>query len=611
LSSLIDYLLISFLLFRGNMTPFSDYNQSPRNMYQCQMAKQSIGTPCHAFPYRADNKLFRLLTGQSPLVRPLLYERYISQVSGPRLPQEQDGLPRRRLRGTGFDAYPNGTNAVVAVIAYTGYDMEDAMILNKAAHERGFAMAYIYKTECVDLDGDIFKRHPATGKQCFLACFDEGTLQAGHLDFDGLPPIGTTLKHGQPLASIFDPVTQSHRFIRYKGFEDALLEHVLLLASDEDTAALGARKVHLQLRIPRAPVIGDKFASRHGQKGVCSQRYPAVDLPFSSESGGLTPDIIINPNAFPSRMTIGMFIESMAGKAAALHAIPQDATPWKYLPDSQEALLRDSDSNRDIRETDANKALSDLDAKLAQSPSRFKLCSKTGPDSSSTAYGYFGEQLKAAGYNYYGNETMYSGITGRPLKTDIYLGIVYYQRLRHMGKPLSNFLGCALLWQRFHIAVLLALLLLLFFFLVNDKFQVRTTGPIHNLTHQPIKGRKRAGGIRFGEMERDALLAHGTAFLLHDRLMNCSDYTHMYACTSCGSILSILTLKEASWRPPRAQQMRVKSSSGGHPEAIRGTVGCLTCAPPTKVVVLALPYVYKYLATELLSMNIRLTLDIQ
>ena len=136
---------------------------------------------------------------------------------------------------------------------------------------------------------------------------------------------------------------------------------------------------------------------------------------------------------------------------------------------------------------------------------------------------------------------------------------------------------------------------------MNDKFQVRTTGPIHNLTHQPIKGRKRAGGIRFGEMERDSLLAHGTAFLLHDRLMNCSDYTHMYACRTCGSILSILGTGASK------PAYKGKTSHRQDPPT---DLACLVCPPPADIVVLALPYVYKYLATELLSMNIHLSLGI-
>ena len=123
-----------------------------------------------------------------------------------------------------------------------------------------------------------------------------------------------------------------------------------------------------------------------------------------------------------------------------------------------------------------------------------------------TAVNYFGEQLLAAGYNYYGNEPMYSGITGQEFAADIYLGVVYYQRLRHM---------------------------------VLDKYQVRTTGPVDRVTQQPVKGRKRAGGIRFGEMERDALIAHGTSYLLQDRLMNCSDYSTAWVCRTCGSLISL------------------------------------------------------------------------
>lgn len=177
-------------------------------------------------------------------------------------------------------------------------------------------------------------------------------------------------------------------------------------------------------------------------------------MPFSET--GIQPDVIINPHAFPSRMTIGMFVESLAGKAGALHGLAQDSTPFSFSEEH-------------------------------------------------TAADFFGHQLQSAGYNYHGNEPMYSGITGQEFAADIYLGVVYYQRLRHM---------------------------------VSDKFQVRTTGPVNALTGQPVKGRAKGGGIRVGEMERDSLLAHGTAFLLQDRLMNCSDATKAWVCRGCGSFLS-------------------------------------------------------------------------
>ncbi|KAM0684280.1 hypothetical protein MDAP_000048 [Mitosporidium daphniae] len=478
----------------ANLTPFCDFNQSPRNMYQCQMAKQSMGTPLHAFPFRSDSKLYRLQSGQSPVVRPSLFNTYQ------------------------MDSHPNGANAVVAVISYTGYDMEDAMIINKSSFERGFGNGSIYKSELIDLKDHISADDDGSSLRIF-ACTDMDLINGGLLDHDGFPPVGRLLRPGDPFCSTAllahstseDPNSEmgisDENVIRWKaaGLEEAYVESVRLMG---DAAGLGpARRALIVLRIPRPPVIGDKFSSRHGQKGVCSQKWPLIDMPFSEH--GLTPDIIINPHAFPSRMTIGMFVESMAGKAGCLHGTSQDATPFRL----------------------------------------------TG-----VAVECFGDALKKAGFSYYGNEPMYSGVFGNELAADIFIGVVYYQRLRHM---------------------------------VSDKFQVRTTGPVHNLTRQPIKGRKRAGGIRFGEMERDSLLAHGTAFLLHDRLMNCSDYTQMHACVKCGDILSILA-------PSR--------KSHGHEFNLKCT-GC-GASGASNIVVVALPYVYRYLVSELMVMNVRLKMDL-
>lgn len=440
-STHVEFDPTNILSILANMTPFSDFNQSPRNMYQCQMGKQTMGTPGTSLRYRTDNKMYRLQTGQTPIVRSPLHNAY------------------------GFDNFPNGTNAVVAVISYTGYDMDDAMILNKSAHERGFGHGTIYKTKKITLKEE--NRTKSAKHVTKLFGHAPNTLQKGwertQLDEDGLPFVGRCIQEGDILCA-WHTVSADYsgnlvnrdgitHYEKYKETEVAFIEEVRVIGSETGNEPM--QTISIKLRIPRSPVIGDKFSSRHGQKGVASQKWPAVDMPFSES--GIQPDVIINPHAFPSRMTIGMFVESLAGKAGALHGLAQDSTPFRF-------------------------------------------------DEQNTAGDYFGHQLKMAGYNYHGNEPLYSGITGEELAADIYIGVVYYQRLRHM---------------------------------VNDKYQVRTTGPVVPTTGQPIKGRKRGGGIRVGEMERDALLAHGTAFLLQDRLMNCSDYSRSWICRKCGSFLSI------------------------------------------------------------------------
>ncbi|KAH8118656.1 beta and beta-prime subunits of DNA dependent RNA-polymerase [Phellopilus nigrolimitatus] len=542
ISTHVEHSPTNFLSILANLTPFSDFNQSPRNIYQCQMGKQSMGTPSTAIKHRTDNKLYRLQTGQTPVVRPALHNTY------------------------GMDCFPNGTNAVVAVISYTGYDMEDAMILNKSAHERGFGYGTVYKSQAVDLKDMHGASKSTTAPTLHFGFGNDVRLSGknGHsclefLDLDGLPYIGTRLKSGDPIAAYVDDTTGRTRFVKYKGDEVGYVDEVRLLGSDAGDSEL--QKIHLTFRITRSPVIGDKFSSRHGQKGVCSQKWPMIDMPFSES--GMQPDVIINPHAFPSRMTIGMLVESMAGKAGAMHGIAQDATPFKFSEED-------------------------------------------------TAVGYFGEQLLAAGYNYYGNEPMYSGITGEEFAADIYIGVVFYQRLRHM---------------------------------VLDKFQVRTTGPVDPVTQQPVKGRKRAGGIRFGEMERDALIAHGTSFLLQDRLMNCSDYSTAWVCRTCGSLISLgyedvslsgdaiheaglfgaggeycrVCRAAALEKDERERAELANGQNGVAVDAIRP--GVRVALPKGNVLsgvkgggdldVIAVPYVFRYLCAELAAMGIAVSLEVR
>ena len=467
-----------------------------------------------------------------------------------------------------MDEYPNGTNAIVCVISYTGYDMEDAMILNKSSMERGFGHGTVYKTVTYELEpnnneyfGNIdprslrrkkpmeeVKEEDGTGNKTTFdtdsdsdadksdnddikkqidnntmiqsvdsSYVEDPDLEAvkllyPSLDRDGLPPIGLKVHEGEAICCIIDQSTGKGRMQKHKSNEPAYIDEVKLISEN---------KVRIKLRFNRNPIVGDKFSSRHGQKGVCSVLWPQRDMPFTES--GMTPDIIINPHAFPSRMTIGMLVESMAGKAGACHGVYQDSTPFQFHEKQY-------------------------------------------------AFEYFGEQLQQAGYNYYGSEPLYSGVDGKELHADIFIGCVYYQRLRHM---------------------------------VSDKSQVRATGPINQLTRQPIKGRKKHGGIRLGEMERDSLLAHGASFLLQDRLMNCSDIHTGWVCKTCGSMLGPTNVKNSL------------NSSEDDEEVICRSDTCTIIrkesagSVKSDIVRVSMPYVFRYLANELGAMNIKMKLNVK
>ncbi|XGW22868.1 hypothetical protein V3C99_005246 [Haemonchus contortus] len=471
--------------FAGNLIPFPDHNQSPRNVYQCQMGKQTMGTAVHAWHTRADNKMYRLQFPQNPLLKLEAYERYE------------------------MDEYPSGTNACVAVISYTGYDMEDAMVINKSSFQRGFAHGTVIKVERINLV-------TTTEKKTLFRMDPKNPYNT--VGCDGLPIPGRRYFEGDVYYVTYNQDTGLHQSHKFHYAEPAYCGIVRLV--HQDGAEEGARHALIQWRIERNPIIGDKFASRHGQKGINSFLWPVENLPFSES--GMVPDIIFNPHGFPSRMTIGMMIESMAGKAAAMHGEVYDASPFVF-------------------------------------------------NEKRTAIDHFGELLAKAGFNYHGNETFYSGVDGRQLEVQIFFGIVYYQRLRHM---------------------------------IADKFQVRSTGPIDPITHQPVKGRKKGGGIRFGEMERDAIIAHGTAFVLQDRLLNCSDRDVAYACRRCGSILSVLM--DTKTKAAALKSRKGTSSADDYTEKQI----CRNCGKDDQVYLVQVPRVFRYLTAELAAMNIKIHLGI-
>ncbi|XP_011868721.1 PREDICTED: DNA-directed RNA polymerase I subunit RPA2 [Vollenhovia emeryi] len=447
----------------AKLIPLPDCNQSPRNMYQCQMGKQTMGTPCHNWQQQSQTKMYRLQTPAAPLFRPVHYDNI------------------------DMDSFAMGTNAIIAVISYTGYDMEDAMVINKSSYERGFGHGSVYKSEFVDLKD----------KKSYFARDPEKPDLVKTIDVDGLPMPGTIIKQGDAYYSYYDADSAQYVVGRYKSTENAYVDNVKLCGT---LSGSDSRRACITFRIPRNPIVGDKFASRAGQKGILSRLYPTEDLPFTET--GMVPDIIFNPHGFPSRMTIAMMIEVMAGKSAAVHGLVHDATPFRF-------------------------------------------------DEENTAINYFGKLLELGGYNYYGKEKMYSGIYGCEMTASIFFGVVHYQRLRHM---------------------------------VSDKWQVRSTGPIDMLTRQPIKGRRRGGGIRFGEMERDALISHGCSYLLQDRLFHCSDKITTLACIKCGSILGPELIVKSRYDDKR----------------------CRLCGEEDTVDEIEIPYIFRFLLIQLASCNINI-----
>ncbi len=235
------------------------------------------------------------------------------------------------------------------------------------------------------------------------------------------------------------------------------------------------------------------------QKGTCGILLPSIDMPFTKH--GIRPDIILNPNAIPSRQTIGQLLESLVGKVAALDVVEGDGTPFE-----------------------------DFDISKIE------------------------KRLEELGYDPKGYEEMYNGMTGEKLKMKIFFGPTYYQRLKHM---------------------------------VQDKLHGRARGPRTLLTRQPPEGRSRDGGLRLGEMERDALIAHGISKFLHEKMMYNSDAYATYICDQCGLFAQ---------RAPRKENKKEPSATD--------VFHCTYCNNSNRISKVMIPYAFKLLMQELIAMNI-------
>lgn len=343
----------------AGLVPYPHHNQSPRNTYQCAMGKQAMGCIGYNQQNRIDTLLYSLAYPQVPLVR------------------------TKTINLINFDKLPAGQNATVAVMSYSGFDIEDAIVINKASLDRGFGRCLVYRKSVCALKryaNQSFDRimGPNLDKQTLKPIWKHEVL-----DVDGIVAPGSRINNKQTLVNKSTPiVTQSldqpdgggYRDTpnTFKGPTDAYAEKVMVTSNTDDSML-----IKVLLRSTRRPELGDKFSSRHGQKGVCGLIVNQEDMPFNDL--GMCPDIIMNPHGFPSRMTVGKLMELLAGKAGVLDGRFHEGTAFggSKVENVSEDLVRH-------------------------------------------------------GFNYLGKDFITSGITGEPLQAYVFFGPVYYQKLKHM-----------------------------------------------------------------------------------------------------------------------------------------------------------------------------------
>jgi DNA-directed RNA polymerase subunit B len=461
----------------ASIIPYPEHNQSPRNTYESAMAKQSLGF-------------------STPLMNASTYVRQHFMLY-PQTPT----VSTKAISLLGLDDRPTGQNCIVAVLPFEGYNIEDAIVFNKSSVERGLGRTFFYRVYEAEA-----KQYPGGMKDSFELPESDTNIRGYRgekayrlLEHDGAIMHESVVTGGDILIGRTSPprFMEEYKEFEVKGpyrrdtsigvrpSENGVVDTVIMTQSVE-----GGKMYKIRVRDMRVPEIGDKFASRHGQKGVIGMLVNQEDLPYSES--GVVPDIMINPHAFPSRMTVGQFMESLGGKAASLRGTIVDGSA--FLGEKFESI----------------KGI-----------------------------------LEKHGFKHSGKETMYDGRTGKKFPADVYMGVVYYQKLHHM---------------------------------VADKIHSRARGQVQMLTKQPTEGRARGGGLRFGEMERDCLIAYGASMMLKDRLLEESDKAEINVCERCG-LLAYYDVKQRRFI-------------------------CRVCGEKSKISSIVIAYAFKLLLQEMMSLNV-------
>ena len=424
--------------------PFPDHSQYPRNVFSCQQTKQAVGLYSSAFNTRFDTFAHILNYPQKPIVT-TRYKKY-----------------------TDVDKLPYGINAIVAIASYTGYNQEDSLMLNKTSIERGMFNSLYYRSYSDDESEEGGKRVYFGNPENYNDIKKSDMINFDKLDKHGFAKEGSNVTHDDAIISkINENFNGENIYHNVSGkcvkFSTSGIVDKVVVTKNSDNL----RSAKVRIRKNKIPTVGDKYASRPGQKGMCGLVLEQEEMPFTKD--GIVPDMIINPHALPSRMTINQLLECVLGKSAALGGFLGDATAFQ---------------NNDIHN--------------------------------------YANLMEKYGYEEWGNEVLYSGITGEQLKTSIFIGPTYYQRLKIM---------------------------------VADKMHSRGEGPLQSLTRQPAAGRSNNGGLRIGEMERDSILAHGASEFLRESMMERSDKYEVNIDRKSGLISKGQTVDDDKVKMPYAMKM--------------------------------------------------------